>query len=121
MEPFFGTMGVCPAGAKEQASMPPGRFGGNIDTRQLVAGTTLEQRALDLDREIEHQSSSRIVLPCLSILRPSLSAFARLTPGRSLSSSAFSSRSRPPTPNESLGLKREARMVRDRMRQNRPA
>ena len=41
IEPFFGTMGVCPAGAKEQAVMPPGRFGGNMDTRQLVRGTTL--------------------------------------------------------------------------------
>jgi acetamidase/formamidase len=41
IEPFFGTMGVCPAGAKEQAVMPPGRFGGNMDTRQLVQGTTL--------------------------------------------------------------------------------
>jgi acetamidase/formamidase len=28
VEPFLGTMGVCPAGAKEQAIMPPGRFGG---------------------------------------------------------------------------------------------
>jgi acetamidase/formamidase len=41
VEPFFGTMGVCPEGAKEQAVMPPGRFGGNMDTRQLVQGTTL--------------------------------------------------------------------------------
>ena len=41
IEPFFGTMGVCPADAKEQAIMPPGRFGGNMDTRQLVQGTTL--------------------------------------------------------------------------------
>ena len=41
VQPFFGTMGVCPAGAKEQAVMPPGRFGGNMDTRQLVKGTTL--------------------------------------------------------------------------------
>jgi acetamidase/formamidase len=41
VEPFFGTMGVCPAGADAQAIMPPGRFGGNMDTRQLVAGTTL--------------------------------------------------------------------------------
>jgi acetamidase/formamidase len=39
--PFFGTMGVCPAGASAQPVMPPGRFGGNMDTRQLVAGTTL--------------------------------------------------------------------------------
>lgn len=41
IEPFFGTMGVCPAGAKEQAVMPPGTFGGNMDTRQLTRGTTL--------------------------------------------------------------------------------
>ena len=41
VEPFFGTMGVCPEGAKQQAVMPPGRFGGNLDTRQLVKGTTL--------------------------------------------------------------------------------
>jgi acetamidase/formamidase len=41
IEPFFGTMGVCPSGAKEQAVMPPGTFGGNMDTRQLGRGTTL--------------------------------------------------------------------------------
>src|SRR5262245_55184837 len=41
IEPFFGTMGVCPAGASAQAVMPPGRFGGNMDTRQLVQGATL--------------------------------------------------------------------------------
>src|SRR3954452_5727818 len=41
LDPFLGTMGVCPAGAKEQAIMPPGTFGGNMDTRQLNRGTTL--------------------------------------------------------------------------------
>jgi acetamidase/formamidase len=41
IEPFFGTMGVCPSGAQAQAIMPPGTFGGNMDTRQLVQGTTL--------------------------------------------------------------------------------
>ena len=41
VEPFLGTMGVCPAGAAQQAVMPPGRFGGNLDTRQLVRGSTL--------------------------------------------------------------------------------
>jgi len=41
IEPFLGTMGVCPAGAWAQAVMPPGRFGGNMDTRQLVQGATL--------------------------------------------------------------------------------
>jgi len=41
IEPFFGTMGVCPAGAREQSVMPPGNCGGNLDIRQLVRGTTL--------------------------------------------------------------------------------
>jgi len=41
IEPFFGTMGVCPAGAKQQPVMPPGTFGGNMDTRQLTRGSTL--------------------------------------------------------------------------------
>ena len=41
LTPFLGTMGVCPAEASEVAVMPPGRFGGNMDTRQLVRGTTL--------------------------------------------------------------------------------
>jgi acetamidase/formamidase len=41
VEPFFGTMGVCPAGASAQPVMPPGTFGGNMDTRQLVRGSTL--------------------------------------------------------------------------------
>jgi acetamidase/formamidase len=41
IEPFMGTMGVCPAGASQQPVMPPGPFGGNMDTRQLVRGGTL--------------------------------------------------------------------------------
>jgi acetamidase/formamidase len=41
LEPFFGTMGVCPAGARNQPVMPPGTFGGNMDVRQLVRGSTL--------------------------------------------------------------------------------
>jgi acetamidase/formamidase len=41
IEPFFGTMGVCPAAARKQAVMPPGKFGGNMDTRQLTRGATL--------------------------------------------------------------------------------
>jgi acetamidase/formamidase len=41
VEPFLGTMGVCPAGATRQEVMPPGVFGGNMDTRQLVRGATL--------------------------------------------------------------------------------
>jgi acetamidase/formamidase len=41
IEPFMGTMGVCPAGAQAVPIMPPGVFGGNMDTRQLTRGTTL--------------------------------------------------------------------------------
>jgi acetamidase/formamidase len=41
LTPFFGTMGVCPAGASAVPVMPPGPFGGNMDTRQLVRGATL--------------------------------------------------------------------------------
>ena len=49
VEPFFGTMGVCPAGATAQPVMPPGNFGGNMDIRQLVRGATLF-----LPVEVEH-------------------------------------------------------------------
>jgi acetamidase/formamidase len=41
LNPFMGTMGVCPGQASAQPVMPPGPFGGNMDTRQLVRGTTL--------------------------------------------------------------------------------
>src|SRR4029079_14103373 len=41
VEPFLGTMGVCPSGAEEQEVMPPGVFGGNIHHRQLAGGSTL--------------------------------------------------------------------------------
>jgi acetamidase/formamidase len=41
LAPYFGTMGVCPAGAHAQNVLPPGTFGGNIDIRQTVRGSTL--------------------------------------------------------------------------------
>jgi acetamidase/formamidase len=41
IEPYFGTMGVCPAGARAQNVLPPGTFGGNMDIRQTVRGCTL--------------------------------------------------------------------------------
>jgi acetamidase/formamidase len=41
LEPYFGTMGVCPAGAAAQSVVPPGTFGGNMDIRQTVRGSTL--------------------------------------------------------------------------------
>ncbi|MBD2844347.1 acetamidase/formamidase family protein [Paenibacillus sp. IB182496] len=40
--PFFGIMGVAPPLAwGRQSSIVPGRFGGNMDNRQLTPGTTL--------------------------------------------------------------------------------
>src|SRR5918994_1838061 len=41
LDPFLGTMGVCPEGAESQPVMPPGTFGGHMDPRQLNQGTTL--------------------------------------------------------------------------------
>jgi acetamidase/formamidase len=41
LAPYFGTMGVCPAAAAQRSILPPGAFGGNMDIRQTVAGSTL--------------------------------------------------------------------------------
>jgi acetamidase/formamidase len=41
LAPYFGTMGVCPAGAHQQDVLPPGTFGGNMDIRQTVRGSTV--------------------------------------------------------------------------------
>ncbi len=42
LRPFFGTMGVAPSPADGRISdRPPGNYAGNLDNRDLVAGTTL--------------------------------------------------------------------------------
>jgi acetamidase/formamidase len=41
IEPFFGTMGVSPTGPEKLAIMPPGPFGGNMDTRHITKGSIL--------------------------------------------------------------------------------
>ncbi len=42
LRPFFGSMGVAPdPAAGRVSSTPPGRHAGNIDNKELVAGTTL--------------------------------------------------------------------------------
>jgi acetamidase/formamidase len=42
LHPFFGSMGVAPPPeAGRVSSAPPGRHAGNIDNKELVAGTTL--------------------------------------------------------------------------------
>ena len=40
-EPFPGTIGVAPADPGPHSIVPPSRFGGNLDTKHLRAGTTL--------------------------------------------------------------------------------
>jgi acetamidase/formamidase len=40
-DPFPGTIGVAPAEPGEHSIVPPRRWGGNMDTRHLRAGTTL--------------------------------------------------------------------------------
>jgi acetamidase/formamidase len=39
--PFPGTIGVAPAEPGQHPILPPSRWGGNIDTKHLVVGTTL--------------------------------------------------------------------------------
>jgi acetamidase/formamidase len=41
LEPFLGIMGVAPEADGPHSSVPPGPFGGNLDLRDLVAGTSL--------------------------------------------------------------------------------
>lgn len=41
LAPFLGLIGVSPAGDAPLNSVPPGPFGGNIDIKDLVAGTSL--------------------------------------------------------------------------------
>lgn len=41
IDPFLGTMGVCPDVSDKPAIMPPGKFGGNLDTRHLTRGSRL--------------------------------------------------------------------------------
>jgi acetamidase/formamidase len=42
LRPFYGSMGVAPAAeAGRLSSNPPGRHAGNLDNRELVAGSTL--------------------------------------------------------------------------------
>src|SRR6476646_3719057 len=42
VEPMLGTVGVAPAGGEVRSSLVPDRFGGNMDTPQMRAGTTVD-------------------------------------------------------------------------------
>jgi acetamidase/formamidase len=41
LAPFCGVMGVAPAAPGQHSTIPPRRVGGNMDVRQLTAGSTL--------------------------------------------------------------------------------
>lgn len=41
LEPMLGTVGVAPAGHEVRSSLVPERFGGNMDTPEIKAGTTV--------------------------------------------------------------------------------
>jgi acetamidase/formamidase len=41
LRPFCGVMGVAPGVSGEFRTRPPGNFGGNLDVRDLIAGSTL--------------------------------------------------------------------------------
>ncbi|HSR09812.1 MAG TPA: acetamidase/formamidase family protein [Thermodesulfobacteriota bacterium] len=41
LSPFFGVMGVAPKRGEKRSSSIPDYFGGNLDNKELVAGTTL--------------------------------------------------------------------------------
>jgi len=41
LHPFLGCIGVAPAGGEARSSIVPAEFGGNMDLKELVAGTTL--------------------------------------------------------------------------------
>jgi len=41
LHPFFGSMGIAPASPNKYSSAPPWMHAGNIDNKELVAGTTL--------------------------------------------------------------------------------
>src|SRR6202043_73702 len=41
LRPFPGTIGVARAEPGQYSSVPPGRYAGNLDIRELVAGTSL--------------------------------------------------------------------------------
>ncbi|MGH1561244.1 acetamidase/formamidase family protein [Mumia sp. DW29H23] len=41
VRPFFGVVGVCPDTVEPLPVMPPGHFGGNLDCRDLVVGSSV--------------------------------------------------------------------------------
>ena len=55
VEPMLGTVGVAPAGDEVRSSLVPERFGGNMDTPQMRAGTTCYPRRKRRGRVVLHR------------------------------------------------------------------
>ncbi len=108
LDPFLGTMGVCPTGASAQPVMPPGTFGGNMDTRQLGRGTTLylpvEVEAALFSTGDAHgvQGDGEV---CVTGLEAPMYASLRFTleQGRSIPAPQYRTAGRPALPGPSYG------------------
>ncbi|APE33923.1 hypothetical protein BOX37_08020 [Nocardia mangyaensis] len=82
LAPFLGLCGVTPEGSAARSTIPPGAFGGNIDIREIVAGSALflpvqvEGAGFYLGDPHFAQGNGEIAL---TALEGSLRATARLT------------------------------------------
>ena len=108
LDPFLGTMGVCPAGASAQPVMPPGTFGGNMDTRQLGRGTALflpvqVEGALFSTGDAHGVQGDGEV--CVTGLEAPMYASLRFTleKGRSIPAPQYRTAGRPPVPGPLYG------------------
>ena len=94
IRPFCGVVGVCPDTAEPQSVLPPGHFGGNVDCKDLVAGTRLylpvqvPGARLSLGDPHAAQGDGEL---CVSAIEASLSGTARtrLHKGRRIAAPQF--------------------------------
>ena len=94
IRPFCGVVGVCPDTAEPQSVLPPGHFGGNVDCKDLVAGTKLylpvqvPGARLSLGDPHAAQGDGEL---CVSAIEASLSGAAhiRLHKGRRIAAPQF--------------------------------
>ncbi|MEV0906428.1 acetamidase/formamidase family protein [Streptomyces hokutonensis] len=81
IRPFCGVVGVCPDTAEPLSVLPPGHFGGNVDCKDLVAGTKLylpvqvPGARLSLGDPHAAQGDGEL---CVSAIEASLSGAARI-------------------------------------------
>jgi len=58
LEPFLGVMGVALAEPGEHSTIPPRKSGGNMDIKQLTAGTTLYLRSRSTERSSQRATAT---------------------------------------------------------------